>query len=169
MLNRLNDKQQKRSTILLFFDFKAAFDSVDFVILLNKAKNYLSDTDINALKWYLSQVHLKIGNHLIPQNRGVPQGGILSPFLWLIFIDDLISLLAKNHGQKNVFAYADDLLLLVKSIPEASRAVSAVKNWANNNNIQVNLKKGKSAFLLFCKNPKGITTNSINGVLFQPE
>ena len=68
-LNRLNDKQQKLSTILLFFDFKAAFDSVDFVILLNKAKNYLSDTDINALKWYLSQVHLKIGNHLIPQNR----------------------------------------------------------------------------------------------------
>ena len=32
VLNRLNDKQQKRSTILLFFDFKAAFDSVDFVI-----------------------------------------------------------------------------------------------------------------------------------------
>ena len=55
-------------------------------------------------------------------------------------------------------------------MPEASRAVSAVKNWANNNNnIQVNLKKGKSAFLRFCKNPKDITTNSINGVLFQPE
>ena len=162
-------KTTKKSTILLFFDFKAAFDSVDFEILLNKAKNYLSEQEINAIKWYLSQVHLKIGNHLIPQNKGVPQGGILSPFLWLIFIDDLIALLALNHGQNNVFAYADDLLILVKSIPEASKTVQTVKEWATKNKIQVNLKKGKSAFLRLSKGPQDVVTNSIQGVLYQSE
>ena len=78
--------------------FRAALESVDFEILLKKSMNYLSEHEINAIKWYLSQVHLKIGNHLIPQNKGVPQGGILSPCLWLIFIDYLIALLALNHG-----------------------------------------------------------------------
>ena len=59
----------------------------------------------------------------------------------------------------------------LKLIQEVSRAVSAVKNWANNNyNIQVNLqKREKYVFLRFCKNPKDLITNSIGAVLFQPE
>jgi hypothetical protein len=54
-------------------------------------------------------------------------------------------------------------------IPKASRTVLTVKYWASKNKIQVNLKKGKSAFLRLSKGPPDVVTNSIQGVLYQSE
>ena len=59
-----------------------------------KNKKYVSEPEFMALNWYLNKVHLKIGNHKIPQNKGVTHGGILCPFPWLISIDEL----AQNKG-----------------------------------------------------------------------
>jgi hypothetical protein len=57
----------------------------------------------------------------------------------------------------------------VKSIPETSRTVLTVEDWASKNKIQVNLKKGKSAFLRLRKGIHEVVTNSIQGVLYQSE
>ena len=62
---------------------------------------------------------------------------------------------------KQCLRIRNDLLILVKSIPEASKTVLTVKEWATKNKIQVNLKKGKSAFLRLSKGPQDVVTNSI--------
>ena len=44
------------------------------------------------------------------------QGSILSPILFDIYIDDLINEMSDKYGSLNIFAYADDILVLADNI-----------------------------------------------------
>ena len=123
--SRLRSKDIK--PFLFFFDFKSAFDSVDYNILFHKLSKVVNQDLVNFTKWYINQVTIRVGKNTIAQNKGVPQGGIASPIFWLVYIDDLLQLLADKYGLKNTYAYADDLLVIVKSYPEAHRLVPRIR------------------------------------------
>ena len=107
---------------VLFFDLKKAFDTVDQVILLGKLKSLgLSSNNLEWFHPYLSSRYQKtvIGQASSTSRNvsvGVPQGSILSPLLFAIYINDL----------PKVTLLADDTALYCSS--QAARDLHTVLN-----------------------------------------
>ena len=100
----------------MFIDYKKAFDLIDHDLLLEKLKAYgARDNELELLRSYLSgrtqYVHT---NGCYSSSRsvsaGVPQGSILGPILFLLFINDLPS--AAQHSTVDIYSTRMTLLLL---------------------------------------------------------
>jgi hypothetical protein len=158
-------------TILLFVDFKKAFDLVDQELLLYKLGNYgLNLTAINLLRSYFKErsVAVKIGNTVSKTKEltlGVPQGSVLGPLLFLIFINDLpyaiISLIVKM--------FADDTTIYASgtTIDDATDIfnlhVLKFIAWCEFNRMDINWSKTKVMFIsrkVLPKAPKFISINN---------
>ena len=109
----LFDVDRNRASELVFIDYKKAFDLIDHGLLLEKLKAYgVCDNELELLRSYLrgrTQYVCINGCHSSPRtvSAGVPQGSILGPILFLLFINDLPS--AAQHS--TVDMYADDTTL----------------------------------------------------------
>ena len=80
---------------------------------------------------------------MIPINKGVMQGSLLSPTLFNIFVNDLI----QDLEQKGLtMAYADDIAALYEGKPKLDNVIEVVESWAKRNKIGINyLKSGITA------------------------
>ena len=129
---------EKKDIQIVFCDIKKAFEKVWFEGLLFKLKQ--QGITGNLLSWFESYLHdryqrvgIKGQNSdwkLIP--AGVPQGSVLGPLLFIVYIGDLV-----QNIQSNIKLYADDTTLYVASddLEEGSALLnedlSAISEWAN--------------------------------------
>jgi hypothetical protein len=152
ILTAMNNKQMVGG---IFCDLQKAFDCVHHKILLDKPKFYGIDGKFKTLmESYLTNRYQKVTLEKIGYNNnsservrincGVPQGSIVGPFFFLIYIYDLPALINKDN---NIVLYADDASIVITDTNRdvfnlhANVLFNDINNWFKNNLLNLNFSK----------------------------
>ena len=150
LVDKINNAvEQSKTTLGVFLDLSKAFDTIDHDILLYKLelygfrgvvkewfKNYLSDRK-QYVKYNDNTSELK---NII---CGVPQGSILGPLLFILYINDITN----TSAILEFILFADDTTILysskhiVNELSLINRELSEVSNWFKANKLSVNASK----------------------------
>lgn len=139
-------------TDIIYFDFAKAFDSVNHDIILDKLKNQYGINGL-LLKFFVEYLssrvqRVAIGNKLSEElsvASGVPQGSILGPLLFVLFINDIGNDI--NEGS-SLLLYADDTKLFREINDDQDclllqQDINTLNNWASANKMKFHPAKCK--------------------------
>jgi hypothetical protein len=149
LLSDLNEIRKKKVVaLLLFIDFRKAFDLVDSNLLLLKLFKYgFSTNAIYLIANYFQNRSQKVkyNNQLtdyVPTDLGVPQGSVLGPLFFLIFINDLafiIELLCKMFADDTTLYASDENV--DKLIAHFQMKILLLIEWCKMNRLDLNWSK----------------------------
>lgn len=137
---------------VIFMDLKRAFETIDRERLLEKLYQYgIRGTALEWLRSYLKNrtQQVRFNNEwstLLATEYGVPQGSVLGPLLFIIYINDIIKVCPEGCSIK---MFADDTLVYVtgESSAELERKMNmafvTVEKWMNTNKLKMNAGKTK--------------------------
>ena len=157
----------------IFIDLSKAFDTLDHDILLNKLENAgIRGSPLSLIASYLSNRHQYtsidgIDSDLELVKFGVPQGSVLGPLLFLLYVADMLNC---YHGKDCEFVlYADDTNLFIidknreLAIQKANIILENINSYMRSNLLHINLNK--CCFIHF----ESKTHNSKNKCKFKTE
>ena len=139
----------KQYSINIFIDFRKAFDTVDHHILLRKLDRYgIRGLSLQLIRSFLTNrfQSVKIKQHVSSAKQisiGVPQGSILAPLLFLLYVNDLPNI----SPNCSTILFADDTTLSLHDESTSclelncNEILNRLYNWTLSNRISVNIDK----------------------------
>ena len=161
-ISQFTEKLYKHVNIVVatYIDLKKAFDTVNHNILLEKLRKL--GIQLNNLKWiqnYLTnRTQSTLANGTLSTKRnitcGVPQGSVLGPLLFLVYVNDIRNILHQSEH----FLYADDTVIvsygdcIQNTIPNLQLDLDNFWSWCQANKLTINTKK--SNYVIYGTNQK---------------
>ena len=156
-----------RSAHACFVDFSKAYDSIPREWLWAKLSALgFGDTAVSFFRSTFKDYQIRIAaadglTEPIVMHGGLPQGHVLSPFLFNLYLDDLLRHLEMgDHADvggtsSRVLAYADDVVILCENAVDLQARLDKLKHWSDTWGMTVNLAAGKTEYLRF--GPPGVS------------
>jgi len=143
------DMDEGKCSALISLDLSKAFDSIEHKLLLHKLEWYgfrgktrdLLQSYLDSRYQYVSTGNTK--SEKLPITRGVPQGAILSPFLYNLFANDIHTLKIKSR----INQFADDTSLSLSHsepvvlITQIQDDLNIISQWFSDNYLKINVEK----------------------------
>ena len=168
MDRNINHMNENHCPVNIYLDFSKAFDSLIYDILLSKLKHYgIQENALQLLSSYLKDrsQYVQLDNVISSSHAvicGIPQGSVLGPLLFNIYINDITEASTKF----DFIRYADDTTLTsilenfgkISDVAglerELNEEMSKIYGWLLSNKLTLNTTKSK--FMIFFKHPKVI-------------
>ena len=148
ILSGLNEKEY---TLAAFIDLKKAFDTINHSILLRKLPYFgISNQIVDWIRNYLTNRRQKCTvngstSRELTITCGVPQGSILGPLLFVMYVNDVCT----NLLHTKATLYADDTVIFMRHKDEGlahlwiSSDLALLHDWCTRNQLTINLAKTK--------------------------
>ena len=147
---------KKVGTDIIYFDFAKAFDTVSHDKVLQKLKSRfgIDGRLLKFLQEYLRNrkqnvILNNIKSEILDVRSGVPQGSILGPLLFVLFIDDIYQTIDVNT---RISSYADDTKIWKPILSEADcqalqTGINSLYKWCIDNKLKLNPDKRKAIMI----------------------
>ena len=157
-----------------FLDIEGAFDNVSFTAIERALEKYSPSSEVNKwiktmLKSRTITIELNGVVRTIKIMRGCPQGGILSPFLWNLVMNSLLSY-TRDRIPCDLQGFADDLLLMARGFDAdtlrdvTQKSLIAIEEWCRENDLTLSSAKTHSVMFTWRHKWKLSRPLKVNGI-----
>lgn len=164
----LSQLEDEKLVLGLYIDFSKAFDTINHELLIRKLEHYGIRGKAGALMEYYLKHRTQIValddclSDPLQVSHGVPQGSILGPFLFNMYVNDVYS----NAPSALFINYADDTSIFFSGqssdelIAAANVALIKLDEWTQKNSLRINVQKTK-AVIFHTKNKNIVAQTQI--------
>jgi RNA-directed DNA polymerase len=122
-------------------DIKGYFDAIPHERLMTKVSEKIVDGKVLKLIEGFLKAGVMEEGIVYHSDKGTPQGGVISPLLANIYLNEL-DWLMKNQGMEMI-RYADDMVVLCREAEEAQRALELISEWMGKAGLELHPTKTK--------------------------
>jgi len=120
LLNEVHGRRKRKFNLLV--DLQKAYDSVDRLILWRLLKQRCKSQQEKVLVDLIMKLHndstIQVGSHSINAEMGLPQGSVLSPVLFNVYLEEALKSSQKLEDVRkrgDLLAFADDMLIMTNN------------------------------------------------------